>query len=264
MCIPCILVKHMLKNMDFFHDEFRRFEDDVNGLILGTMDAAIAHLDGQIDPVLAELKSRENQDDVDRDRLGEHYSYLLSEYEGQTAFLRNSTLVSLASQLTHSLHKMASFGPLDLDDSKADRSSSSECDCGCDHKKGCKCQHRRKSEYERLGIEYKKRFEIDFLAHKERIKFIEPMRMARNRIVHEGGYANTLDPDKPDYLDTSFSRRFREYVPGEGYLEYGAQVVVSDELLRRNAESAIALVRWVAEELRKRQLANLRETKTVN
>ena len=100
------------------------------------MDAAIAHLDGQIDPVLVEIKSRESQDDIDRDRLGEHYSYLLSEYEGQTTFLRNSTLVSLASQLTHSLHRMASFGPLNLDDSEADRSSSSECDCGCDHREG--------------------------------------------------------------------------------------------------------------------------------
>jgi hypothetical protein len=53
-------------------------------------------------------------------------------------------------------------------------------------------------------------------------------------------------------LDMWFSQKYPEYVDGMGY---GAEVSVSQELLDKNIKSAIALVEWLSQELRKKELA---------
>jgi hypothetical protein len=118
------------------------------------------------------------------------------------------------------------------------------------------------SEFQRLWVEYKERFGIDFEANTSQIAFVEPLREVRNQIVHEGSEANTLKPlDEADlsgsdsgWLDMRFSEKYPEYVDGEGM---SAEVSVSQELLDKNIAASIELVAWLAGELRKRELASM-------
>jgi hypothetical protein len=149
-------------------------------------------------------------------------------------------LVALASRLTHSLRTMArsaeTFSP----------------------RQG-KYGHKGMSEFNRLWLEYKDRFGIDFESNKERIAFVEPLQAVRNQIVHDGGEANTLKPiaeidlsaGQLDFLDKRFSEKYPEYVSGD-------EVSVSAELLEKNITYSIDLVGWLAGELRKKELASIR------
>jgi hypothetical protein len=118
------------------------------------------------------------------------------------------------------------------------------------------------SEFDRVWVEYRERFGIDFVTNAHRIAFVEPMRSVRNQIVHEGGEANTLKPfdfidvngGNAGLLDLSFSQKYPEYVSGDGI---GAEVSVSQEQLQRNIDSSVDLVGWLAEELRKRELLSI-------
>ena len=83
--------------------------------------------------------------------------------------------------------------------------------------------------------------------------------------MHRGGEANEFKSrDKIDwtagedgYLDTSFSKDYPEYVSGTGMT---AEVNVSDEKLQQHVKSSLELVRWLAEELRPREIAALQGT----
>ncbi len=118
------------------------------------------------------------------------------------------------------------------------------------------------SEFARLWLEYKERFQID-LENSPRIAFTEPLREVRNQIVHDGSEANTfklLDEadvtgDERGWLNMQFSRKYPEYVSGEGI---GAEVNVSQKLLDENIEASIALVGWLTKELRTRELASVK------
>ena len=122
------------------------------------------------------------------------------------------------------------------------------------------------SEFEGLWAEYNERFKIDLIGeHASRVAFVEPLREVRNQIVHDGGEANTLkrldeadlNGDESGWLDLDFSRKYPQYVQGEGI---GAEVNVTQELLDKNIEASIELVAWLAGELRRRELANMKDT----
>jgi hypothetical protein len=89
------------------------------------------------------------------------------------------------------------------------------------------------------------------------------MAEARNRIVHAGGEANTWkSSDQLDWssgheglLETDFSKKYPEYVWGTGT---NAEVSVSEELLDKNIKASIELVRWLAAELRTKELASVK------
>ena len=91
------------------------------------------------------------------------------------------------------------------------------------------------------------------------------MREVRNQIVHEGSEANSFLPisemdlngGETGYLDMSFSKKYPEYTSGHGM---GAEVNVSQDLLKENMKAAIELVGWLAGELRRRELASVAPT----
>jgi hypothetical protein len=87
------------------------------------------------------------------------------------------------------------------------------------------------------------------------------MREVRNQIVHEGAEAQTFKfQDGVDwnegvlaFMDDSFAEKYPDYVS-----EDGLEVNVGREQLRNAIESSVGLVRWLASELRARELAHIR------
>lgn len=238
----------MLSNVDLFENEYQQFQWDVHILIAGTLSAGIQYLDGEAKTELAKIEewmkkpaSREYQEHL----VDEHVD-VLARNDMQVRFLRNMALVALTSRLTHSLRKMARsaevFSP---------------------RKKRYGKKHM--SEFERLWVEYEERFGIDFNGNAPRIAFVETMREVRNQVVHDGSEANTFKPqDEVNWnlgdsglLDMWFSQKYPEFVHGEGM---SAEVSVSQELLDKNITASIELVAWLAEELRKRELAGVKNT----
>jgi hypothetical protein len=122
------------------------------------------------------------------------------------------------------------------------------------------------SEFDRIWVEYRERFGIDFASNAHSIAFVETMREVRNQIVHDGGEANTLKPlDSIDVnggdaglLDTWFSEKYPDYVSGEGV---GAEVSVSQEQLQKHIDASVDLVGWLASELRERALLSIGKPK---
>jgi hypothetical protein len=224
--------------MDFFREEYAQFQWDVHILIEGTLRAAITYLDSEVKTDLSKIeKIMENAHGDYHEYLVDEHVDVLAQNSEQEVFLRNIALVALASRLTHSLRTMARsaeiFSPRKKQYGKPNM-----------------------SEFARLWLEYEERFGIDFNANASRIAFLEPLREVRNQIVHDGGEANTyrslmdinLDDVVGGLYNTKFSEAYPEYVQGN-------DVSVSPELLQKNITSAIALIGWLATELRKRQLA---------
>lgn len=75
--------------------------------------------------------------------------------------------------------------------------------------------------------------------------------VARNQIVHEGGDAALIQPGGT--LDTRFADSYPEYVRHAGSIH--ASVEVSQELLEKNMENSVSLVRVCAERLKAAALA---------
>jgi len=233
----------LARQIDSFHWDVEYFERDVHILILGTLHAASTYLSDELKEDLAKLDTAlesatghyaEHLDGVRLEVMEYHYD--------QQRFLRNMGVVSLSSRLTHALNQMAihaeSFSPR-------------------------KKAYPGKSEYERFWSEYKERFGLDFDAHAEFIAFVKPMVDVRNRIIHDGGQANRLKTMEESTsgdtlsfeknLDRWFSNQYPQFVEGEGR---SAEVKVSQEQLEDMLDQACKLVRWLAAEMRERQLAH--------
>jgi len=237
--------------MDFYDDEYQQFQWDVHILIKGTLNASVRYLDTQIHTDLAEIKAalEKSHDDETQQHLVDEHVDVLETNSRQERFLKNMALVALASRLTHALRNMT-------------RSAESFSQR---QKKGY--GHQGMSEYVRLWIEYKERFNIDFFdKYADRVAFIETMRAVRNQIVHDGAEANTFKfNDEIDwnesvtaFLDCSFSEKYPGYVSGDNI---GAEVSVSREQLDNAVEASVNLVGWLAKELRAREMSSIRKTK---
>lgn len=240
------LMNDILFEVDFYDDEHQHFQWDINILIYGTLHASIRYLDAETETALTEIKAA-----LDESHDAEHQQYLVDEHvdvletnSKQEQFLRNMTLVALASRLTHALRNMTksaeSFSP---------------------RKK--RYGNKSMSEFNQLWGEYTERFGIDFNANAERIEFVETMRVVRNQIVHVGAEANTFkfndevkwNEGVTAFMDCSFSEKYPDYVSGD-------DVSVSQEQLDKAVESSISLVGWLAKELRAKELSVLRRTKS--
>ncbi len=157
--------------MDFFQSEYKNFQRDVYMLIEGTRHASLKYLTDEVTSRSNEFEPLlETVTGDDHDELVRRIADVWLEFADEEKFLRNIGLVALLARLTHALKKMAESA-----DSFVPRKKSSY------RKNG-------DSEFAELFREYNKRFQIDFFEKEQsRVAFIEPLRMARNKIVHEGG-----------------------------------------------------------------------------
>jgi hypothetical protein len=236
-------MSELLRDLDFYDDEYHQFQWDVHILIQGTLDASVRYLDARAPVDLANIKAaiEKSQDTEYQHYLVDEHVEVLETNSQQERFLRNMALVALASRLTHALRTM---------------SRSSESFSPRRKRYGSK----NMSEFSRLWVEYAERFGIDFSANADRVEFVETMREVRNQIVHDGAEANTFKPndeidwhaDVVAYLDCSFSEKYPGYVSGD-------EVSVSREQLDKAIEASVNLVGWLAKELRKRELASIRK-----
>jgi hypothetical protein len=234
--------------MDFYEHEYQQFQWDVHILIEGTLEASIRDLNARAKTDLAQIETA-----LDKATDAEYAQHLVDEHvdvlatgSNQERFLRNMALVALASRLTHALRSMARSAESFSARKKRYGNSSM-------------------SEFDRIWEEYRDRFGIDFVRNAHRIGFVDTMREVRNQIVHDGSEANTLKPlDFIDVyggdgglLDLSFSKKYPEYVSGEGM---AAEVNVSQEQLQANIDASVELIGWLAEELRKKELLSIRKS----
>jgi len=241
-------MQSVLFDFDSYDDEYQQFQRDVYLLIEGTLNASKKFLDKECETELAKIKAAMDKiDDPDHHfYIQEKYGDVLLTNISQERFLRNMALVALSSRLTHALRSMSksaeSFSP---------RTKKYEKLSG--------------SEYRRLWREYGERFGIDFVANADRIAFVEPMREVRNQIVHDGAEAQTFKYqdriDRSDgvlaFIDNSFAEKYPDYVS-----EDGNEVNVSEPQLKNAIDASVSLVKWLASELRTRELAHIKEEGT--
>ena len=240
-------MQSVLFDIDSYDDEYQQFQRDVYLLIEGTLNASKQYLDNECRTELAKIKAAmETADDDSHMHLEDEYGDVLLTNIGQERFLRNMALVALASRLTHALRNMSKSG-----DSFSPRTK--------EHKKRYKKTNL--SEFQRLWLEYSERFGIDLVAHKDRIAFVDVMNDVRNQIVHDGGEAQPFkflyefDPNdaNPQYMDTSFAEKYPGYVS-----EDRSEVNVSEQQLKDAIDASVRLVKWLAVELRTRELAHIK------
>jgi hypothetical protein len=232
-------------DINTYDDEYQQFQRDIYLLIEGTLNASQQYLDKECGTELAKIKAA-----MDATPAPRHYQYLEDEYGdvlltniSQERFLRNMALVALASRLTHALRNMTKSAELFSPRTKRYEKMTNL------------------SEFKRLWLEYGERFAIDFNAHADLISFVEPMRVVRNQIVHEGAEAHTFkyhddvdwNDDSPAYMDTSFAEKYPDYAS-----EDGSEVNVSKQQLKNAIEASVKLVEWLASELRTRELAHIK------
>lgn len=190
---------------------------------------------------------------MDKTTDSEHHYYLQEEYGdvlltniSRERFLRDMALVALASRLTHAVRNMSKSA-----DSFSPRTK--------EHEKRYKKTHL--SAFQRLWLEYGERFGIDFAVHKDRIAFVDVMNVVWNQIVHEGAEAQSFkfqyEIDTSDanaqYGETWFADTYPAYVS-----EDGSEVKVSEEQLKHFIDSSVDVVKWLASELRMRELAYIK------
>jgi hypothetical protein len=228
---------------DPYHSRFESFERDVHILVLGTPHAAITTLEAECQQEEDKLEPHKTSNDPKiQERLHDEIERIWMYFGDQERFIRNMALVGLLSLLIHTLREMA-------------RSA----DVIAAGKKG---SYRKQGDTEFVEIrrEYQKRFGIDLIdAEKARVEFLPPLYAARNKIVHQGGEVNQfkhiddVDMDVGDegMLDLSFSKQYPQFVDGTGY---GANISITDEQLDSAVDSSLALVRYLSEELYKKQL----------
>jgi hypothetical protein len=241
----------LLFDMNLYQNEYDQFQWDVHILILGTLQASLRHLEGEAKTELATIAEvmKKPVDDEYYQHLEDEHVDVLDTNSSQERFLRNVALVALASRLTHALRNLA-------------RSAESFS------KRKKRYGHKGMSEFDRLWLEYTDRFEIDFISDANRIAFVDTMREVRNQIVHDGAEANTVKPfDEIDlnsgdagYLEMWFSEKYPQYVFGSGS---SAEVSISQKQLEEHIKSSVALVGWLAGELRTRELASIGKTNSL-
>ena len=223
---------------DRFGSELGNFERDVHMLILSTLDAGIKNLNAEAQEQDTDLKVHiENASDTALERIGEIQQEIRGYIDDQERFLRGMGLVALISRLIHALNVMA-------------RSAEK---LGARNKDG----YQGDDEFKELWNEYKQRFGITF--GPQHIQFIAPLRKARNMLVHKGGEANprkafqdrTLNVGDEGLYDLNFSKKYPHLVKGQGY---AAEISISQEQLETAITKSVNLVRYVARELRAREL----------
>jgi hypothetical protein len=228
-------------NWDSFHREFEKFQEEVHTLILWPLQAALSHLKEEAEQADAQLEPRLSQSS------GEENEYLIEQqqrnwqhFDDQERFLRNMAL----SRLIHTLRTMALL-------SEAVRPR--------------KSKYEGKGELAQLWTEFIARFGFDFSPHQISIDYLDRLREVRNQIVHDGGAANRMKPlgqseiladGTIDFLDTSFSEKYPEFVHGS---DFGAEVDVSHEQLGLGVDRCIEIVSWVSEQLRAKEIEADRE-----
>lgn len=237
-----ILMPNSWLSWDSYRLEYERFNDQAHTLILWTLDSAIQKLKEEAEAQDAKLEPKFSQSFGDeRDYYIEQQQKNWEFFPEQERFLRNMALVGLLTLLTHSLNKMLRAALF------------------TSRKKG---SYRKPgdSEFAEIWREFESRFQIDFFgAEQERVSFIEPLRLARNLIVHNGGEANKdkhpddidLSAGIEDQFDMTFSLAHPELIEEEGLW---AKVSIKTEQIDAAVESAVALVLWVSQQLRTREL----------
>jgi hypothetical protein len=234
-------------NWDSFNYQFQKFNDAVHTLILWPVSAALSHLteeaekeDAALEPRFALSSGDEREYYIEQQQ--KHWQF----YDEQERFLRNIALVGLLSLLTHTLNEMlraVSFAP----------------------RKKSGYRKRDDSEFTAIWREFLERLSIDFFEQNNGlVAFLDPLREARNMIVHNGAEANK--PKRKDkiivgggdegYLDLSFSKNFPQFVDGDGFF---ARVRITEKQLDSAVDLSISLTRWVAQQLRARELAAAKE-----
>jgi len=244
----------LARQTDPFNFEYSSFEREVYILILGTLDAANKRLEAEFEEDTAKITAGLDESTVrSSERLTDDLAELNWFLHDQQRFLLNMAVVGLASRLTHTLRQMAraaeTFSP---------------------RKKRYSSDGKDNSEFGRLWVEFRERFDIDVKVDPNRIAFIQTLREVRNQIVHDGGVANPykfkqdirearfdqeregmpFDPNQ--MLDLKFSGAFPDFVDGNGS---DAEVAVSQEQLESMVKSSLELVKWCAVQIRARELA---------
>jgi hypothetical protein len=225
---------------DVFRTDQDSFERDAHILILGTLHAGVTYLNTEAqkeeDDLAPHLKIVKGQQRAAvEDKIYEIWGYV----GDQERFLRNMALVALIARLTHTLNSLA----------RSAETFASRDPKGCKGSTG-------DDEFKVLWKEYEARFGIKFGA--KLIQWIEPLRKARNLIVHKGGEANPLKPadqidnymDFENHRDFAFSKKYPRLVEGDGY---SAEVRITDKQIEKAVEKAVDLVRYAAKELRAKQ-----------
>jgi hypothetical protein len=167
--IPRLSALSLASSMDHFSFEVESFKRDIHLLIFGTLNAAKNSLEAEVQEDDARIRAiMETATGDFHERLNEDLGEVHWHFADQERFLLNMALVALATRLTHTLRQMArsaeTFSPRNRKYGGSD-----------------------KSEFKRIWIEFKERFDIDVKAQPERIAFIDPLREVRNQIVHDGG-----------------------------------------------------------------------------
>jgi|GEM_PF-6079483 len=253
----------LARQIDQFHSEYSNFDREVHILILGTLDAANKRLEAEFDEDTVKITAGLDEATVrGSERLTDDLAELNWFLHDQERFLLNMAVVGLASRLTHTLRQMARA---------AETFSPRKKNYGSDGKDN--------SEFGRLWVEFRERFDIDVKADPKRIAFIQPLREVRNQIVHDGGVANPykfkqdtqaarfdqeregMPFDLNQMLDLKFSTTFPDFVDGEGS---DAEVAVSQEQLESMVKGSLELVKWCAEQIRARELAFAKDDDDAN
>jgi hypothetical protein len=237
-----LFAKHWTYRPDFFDHERDYFERDLHIIIVGSFDAGMEQLAMEFTKDSAKLEADINKTTGDHQQwLVDSHAELMMDHAEQERFLRNMAFVALGTRLIHALRKML-------------RTAETFCP------RNKKYRDTSMSEILRIWAEIGERFGIDLAANADKIAFAMPLNDVRNQIVHDGGDANpqlsfekcTVGGGDESYLDLRFSKRYPEYVEGSGSL---AAVRVTKEQFDRAFEASVVLVKWLAQELRIRQLA---------
>jgi hypothetical protein len=225
--------------IDFFRHEARNFERDIEVVVLATLNAGLKQLKADFDKRSARLTERyENaKNEEQKDSLIDDHVELRDDHEDQERFLRNIAAVALLARLTHTLNNFARSGE--------------------DFVPRANGGYPGENEFARLWREYDERFGIKFNA--QHIQWIEPLRKARNLVIHNGGQANPLktvaDAAKKkgskELRDYSFSKKYRQFVEGK---DFSAQVRINDRQLKFALNKAVELTNWLSGAMRAKQL----------
>lgn len=213
-----------------FKAEARRFEWDARILIDRGLHAGMENLKQELNREFEQIAKWGNEPKVTPDEVARERADAAAQMEEHAAFLRNSALVMLVSRLDLTLRRMARLG-----------------DSLASWKPG-KYQGRFPvAGFGRLWNEYEARFGFDFITDAKEIDFVEPMTLARNLIIHQGGQAIYENPDGS--LNKDFAEAFPQYVTH-------SSVCIPQELLEENINRSVFLIEWVANRLRELEVGD--------
>lgn len=225
-----------IRSYNGFQGDVRAFEDDVHLLVLGTFDAAEQHWNRRLGEELPKLEAAiKSAHGEYADHLVDKHTDELARYSEQSRFALNSAVVNLVTLFVYDLRRM--FRRLEI---------------AVPRRSG---RYPGKHELERLRSEAVERVGIDVDECKARLAFTEPMILARNLIVHNGGEADQEAPDG------SKDQEFRNSYPD--WVDHYDRVAVPEQAVREQVQAAVDFLQWIAPLLRSIELqwlgADMRE-----